>query len=245
MVNRLLLMKRPRLVPGAVAYWDCTQVAGQVLPDLSGNGNHATLGSTAGADTNDPTAGPTGLTFGGDDGVLVPTVPYSTTEITVMVVCSGPTQADGVVGGKYDATVYARCWWISPTANASTFTISVSDDGTYTGHIRAIRSSVGVFGDGKYHCIGFTFRNGAMSLICDGVIDPSPTVLVNNNPLTIYNPVCPTSLGCRLSNGAIASGFSGTIVAWLVAPLALSSAQIAQNHAYFRAKFAPLGVVLP
>lgn len=245
MVNKLLLMKKPGLIPGAIAYWDCTQVVGQVLPDLSGNGNHGQLGSTAGADTNDPTATAQGLLFGGDDGALVPTVPYSTTEITVMIVCSGPTQADGVVGGKYDAAVNKRCWWVSLTANASTFAASVSDNGTFTGHIREIRSSVGVFGDGKYHCIGFTFRNGAMSLICDGVIDPSPTVTFNNNPLTIYNPVCPTSLGCRLSNGAIASGFSGTIVAFLVVPLALSSAQIAQNHAYFRAKFAPLGVVLP
>lgn len=41
----------------------------QLLIDYSGNGNHGTLGSTAGVDTNDPTWTNLGLVYGADDSV--------------------------------------------------------------------------------------------------------------------------------------------------------------------------------
>jgi hypothetical protein len=36
------------------AYWPLNEGRGQVIRDWSGNGNHGQLGSTAGADANDP-----------------------------------------------------------------------------------------------------------------------------------------------------------------------------------------------
>jgi hypothetical protein len=43
---------------GLIAEWRFDQGAGQTLVDASGNGHHGQLGSTAGADVNDPTWGP-------------------------------------------------------------------------------------------------------------------------------------------------------------------------------------------
>lgn len=43
----------------------------QTLIDCSGNGNHGTLGSTAGVDTNDPAWNAQGLVFGGDDKINI------------------------------------------------------------------------------------------------------------------------------------------------------------------------------
>ena len=49
-------------------------LTGQTLLDYSPAGNHAQLGSTAGADTNDPSWGTNALTFGGDDYCVTPDI---------------------------------------------------------------------------------------------------------------------------------------------------------------------------
>ena len=59
---------------GLVAFYDFVPGADpQVLYDRSGNGYHGQLGSTTGADTNDPAwLSPRGLQFGGHDYVTLP-----------------------------------------------------------------------------------------------------------------------------------------------------------------------------
>lgn len=62
--------RAPLLVQdGLVAEWRFTDGAGQQLTDASGNGHHGRLGSTSGADSDDPTWTPQGLSFDGDDFV--------------------------------------------------------------------------------------------------------------------------------------------------------------------------------
>lgn len=62
------LLSTPGLVALYLPYLQVAQsLTGQTLLDYSGNANHATLGSTTGADTNDPTWGTSALAFGGDD----------------------------------------------------------------------------------------------------------------------------------------------------------------------------------
>jgi len=55
----ILLLKRPPQGSGIVAaglqlYYAFDEGSGQSLADLSGGGSNGTLGSSAGADTNDP-----------------------------------------------------------------------------------------------------------------------------------------------------------------------------------------------
>lgn len=80
-MSDLLLMRGSPLrqllsTSGLVAcYLPYLQVAqgltGQTLIDYSPQGNHAQIGSTAGADTNDPSWGTNALTFGGDDYCVI------------------------------------------------------------------------------------------------------------------------------------------------------------------------------
>jgi hypothetical protein len=61
--------------------WNFRHDWGKVVPDLSGNGLNATLGSTPGPDVNDPTwipggpSGPPALHFNGNDFLTVPNSP--------------------------------------------------------------------------------------------------------------------------------------------------------------------------
>ena len=65
----------PIVTAGLIAEWRFDDGAGQMLTDYSGNGHHGQLGSTAGADTGDPSwaTSPARLEFDGvDDRVIVP-----------------------------------------------------------------------------------------------------------------------------------------------------------------------------
>ncbi len=69
----LLLQRRQSGIPivqsGLVVYYRFDEGSGQVLVDRSGGGHNGTLGSTAGADTNDPSWVAEGLDFTTDDYV--------------------------------------------------------------------------------------------------------------------------------------------------------------------------------
>jgi hypothetical protein len=70
----ILILKRKeelKVVQGGLqVYYLFSEGSGQTLNDFSGLGNHGTLGSTAGADTNDPTWATAGLSFSTDDYVM-------------------------------------------------------------------------------------------------------------------------------------------------------------------------------
>jgi hypothetical protein len=62
--------------PKIKAWWPLAEGRGQTVMDWSGNGNHGTLGSTPGVDSNDPTwvkgiFNTNALNFGGDDFVAI------------------------------------------------------------------------------------------------------------------------------------------------------------------------------
>lgn len=66
------MMGRKRIVPGASAIYLFDEGSGQVLTDYSGNNRNGTLGSTPGADTNDPAWQTYGLSFATDDYATLP-----------------------------------------------------------------------------------------------------------------------------------------------------------------------------
>lgn len=70
---------------GLVACYDF-QGHGNKLIDRSGNGNHGTLGSTAGSDTNDPVWTGRGMQFSGDDWVNCGYFASGLSELTIQAV---------------------------------------------------------------------------------------------------------------------------------------------------------------
>jgi hypothetical protein len=76
---------------GLVAEYRFNEGSGQVLHDYSGNNNHGVLGSTTGADTNDPTWTGNGAYFVTDDHIDPGTAEVAVSGAagaTVMCVCS-------------------------------------------------------------------------------------------------------------------------------------------------------------
>lgn len=94
----LLLQRRqggiPIVQPGLVVYYRFDEGSGQVLVDHSGGGQNGTLGSTAGADTNDPSWAGGGLDFTTDD--FVSTANNAATRPDAWTVCTAV---------KFDAAV--------------------------------------------------------------------------------------------------------------------------------------------
>jgi large repetitive protein len=86
----LLLQKRNTGIPivqaGLVVYYRFDEASGQALTDRSGNGYHGTLGSAAGADTNDPSWVSAGLSFTTDD--YVSTTNDAATRPSAWTVCA-------------------------------------------------------------------------------------------------------------------------------------------------------------
>lgn len=118
-MSDLLLMRGSPLrqilsTPGLVAcYLPYLQVAqsltGQTLLDYSPAGNHAQLGSTAGADTNDPSWGTNALTFGGDDYVLMPSLGFGDiTAFTAFRVDADVAQVAPTIWGRNNMKLYAE-----------------------------------------------------------------------------------------------------------------------------------------
>lgn len=97
-MNLLLMQNNGLPKNGLVAMYDPgKQVAlgaqGQSLIDFSGKGNNAQLGSTAGADTNDPAWSGNGLVFGADD-YCITSLPI-TTAATIIAVCKSAVVPSG------------------------------------------------------------------------------------------------------------------------------------------------------
>lgn len=89
---------------GLVAEYRFNEGSGQILHDYSGNGNHGQLGSTSGADTNDPTWTAYGQNFATDD--------YNTA-IGASFLFNGPFSVGIVAKPPADTAAY----WIAKTLN--------------------------------------------------------------------------------------------------------------------------------
>lgn len=124
------------IMDGLVAWYDPGRqilegTTGQQLLDYSGNGNHAQLGSTAGADTNDPSWN-NGLSFGGDDYCVLTdnamTKPDNFTIITVVKLnnttfasrpCFGWSTSSDYVPAFYLNTATGKTKFMGNTTNTS------------------------------------------------------------------------------------------------------------------------------
>jgi hypothetical protein len=248
-INRRIAKCVPAMFGGASAVYLLNEGAGQVANDRSGNGHHGTLGSTPGADTNDPAWGTAGLTNGADDYTDLGVVPYDPTALSAFVVCKGDAQDNTWALCRYDTGLNARCWGIGTGITAGGFsdqvTVTVSDDGTLQGHGKQYVAAPTTFGDGLYHMIGFTFDAGALQVYIDGAAVATTAPTYDVAITTIYNPAdVRTTLGSRLNSGATAGNFQGEICLAAVFPSALSASWVYQLYVATRTLMAARGVTL-
>lgn len=218
-------------VPGAAAIYLFNEGSGQVLTDYSGNSNGGQLGSTTGADTNDPAWGATGLSFDGDDYVTCGTaagldfanrdhtltiaVTPTTTEIEAI---AGKPQLDTHSCGLAQVTGKFRFDYRGAGANAS-----INTDAAYA--------------TGTPYTVTLMREAAVISMYVNGV-KQTATRTITDEPATGAHQF-------RLGGRSAAGGnFNGTIHAALAYPFALSPAQVAQTHAALKGMLAPRGVTL-
>ena len=90
---------------GLIALYDpgrqmLTGATGQTLIDFSGKGNSAQLGSTAGADTNDPSYSGAGLVFGTDDYAKSSSNVFDDMQAFTCITACKPLSAGGGSAGR-------------------------------------------------------------------------------------------------------------------------------------------------
>jgi hypothetical protein len=243
-------MRYPNRLPdllvtrGLVACYDFLQGSNpQILYDRGPYGLNGQLGSTAGADVNDPTWVPPGLSFGGDDYVSLPknVALHPTTGLTVMAVASKTswavvpeeqrivscTQIGGwALGTKLDAVnrivnIYANGAYRGPTYDAS----GLSDGA----HVIA-----GMF-DGRY-VKTYADKVQAGSTLDLGATYPI-TYSVNNGALIGVEP--------DAAGAPVAYYWNGSIDYLLIYGVALTDAEYMRNYHYLRSELARRGVTLP
>lgn len=223
------------MVPGAIAYYPCDEGAGQILYDHSGNGNHGTLGSTSGVDTNDPAWSTQGLVFGGDDFANLGILPI-TGQFTAGVIVRVSEDGHGVLLGNPSAT-WLNGFWIRQIRIASgdkiAFGIARNTPWIYT---ECNLSSTPR--DGLWHHYTGVFDGAKLY----GYVDGLPVV-------TIVGPETPSisssAAGYLGKNNVdnLYSTYAGA-GAYLY-PFAASPTQVIQQHTYEKARLALKGVILP
>lgn len=250
MVNPLLLFGRKRLVPGYTAYWDCTKVSGQTLPDQSGKGYTGTLGSTSGSDANDPTAGTTGLTFDGGDYVTVGSVGVIG---TISFVFYSPGVNAGTSGyplcnfiTSSDTTHFAWIWFgVFSSGPDNEIVTLTTHDGVTQKYSYFAATSGGI--TAGWHVLTLSWNGTYYDIYLDG---DKKTII--DEPIGAGHPAQVTAtnliLGARqYNNSIVATALVDTSIigAAIVYPTGLTSTQLSKNREYWKAKFTPLGVTLP
>lgn len=231
------MMGRKRLVPGASAIYLFNEGGGQVLTDRSGNGYHGTLGSTPGADTNDPAWATEGLTFDGGDYVDLGTTLGGITAapFSVTVVFKKPGAAEGNVISHNSST--------AATGGAGFYITSLAN-GQIIGRVYDA--------DAAKTKINFVFA--ATPTLSEY---QSVTLVHTGTAIVAYNRTVATftqAAGytpCTTKNAFLSKMgeadwdyITGEINAVLAYPFALTAGQVAQNHASLKALLAPRGVTL-
>lgn len=219
------------LVPGAVALYLFNEGSGQVLTDYSGNSNGGQLGSTTGADTNDPAWGATGLSFDGDDNVTCGTaagLDFANRDHTLTVAVTPTTTEIEAIAGKARLGTHA-CGLAQVT-------------GKFRFDYRGAGASAAVNADDTYatgtpYTVTLMREAAVISMYVNGVKQTATRTITDEPSTGAY----PFMLGTRPQGGG---NFNGTIHAAIAYPFALSPAQVAQTHAALKGMLAPRGVTL-
>jgi hypothetical protein len=154
-------------------WWPMNERSGQTVYDWSGNGNHGRLGSTAGADDNDPTwiRGVFGiksaLRFDGDDFVTIPDAPeLRPRELTVSTWFRGDSTPGRhrylVAKGADRCEASAYALYSSASEGLGFY---VYDGTTWR---RSPEADASVW-DGQWHHAAGTYDGSVLRLFVDGV----------------------------------------------------------------------------
>jgi hypothetical protein len=186
------------------AYWPLNEGRGQVIRDWSGNGNHGQLGSTAGADANDPSwikgifFWSYGLHFDGGDYVSIPD--SSSLEPQQMTVSawfrgSGSPGNNRYLVAKGSNLCQAASYGLysGPNGGMAFYVSSLADNGW----TRSPEAPTSVW-DGRWHNAAGTWDGSVSRLFIDG--KEVGTGTVGTTPPEYGTPSDNTTLGAYIGS---------------------------------------------
>ncbi len=208
----------------------------QTLLDISGQAKHGQLGSTTGADTNDPLWAQRRLSFGGvDDYVLTPSeVTSGASALTLQIVykktVGSATSVQRVLFGHNAGGSYIR--FFSNTSIGFWLVAS--------GSSQFIQGPAGgITDDGSWKMMTFRWKSGAVQ-----------DQFLNKNNRLVFDESSPSAGTHTSTYRAIGMydntrHFDGEIASALFYRRLLTRAEVAQNYIWLKASLASRGITLP
>ncbi len=231
-VRNMLLTPQGIVRDGLVAWYKFDEGSGQVLTDYSPYGNHGVLGSTSGADTNDPTWTAQGLSFITDDYVNVPysasldfstafyieTVIKTGASLSGYLFCKNVSLPADIQYGAYIDGPYSRIGvWLNGDERGGSADGSIAVNTPYV---------IGVGYDSRYICIH-----------------------INKTRLGYYSytdPLNSVSTSLRIGGRKVNAVFlNGLVLSQAYYNRMLSLAEIARNYEAHKKTAARRGIALP
>jgi hypothetical protein len=179
------------------AWWPLSEGSGQKVNDLSGYGNHGTLGSTAGADDNDP-SWIKGIFFGnalhfdGNDFIKVPaSTALENPNFTVSLWTRAPESpgAFRYLISKGSMSCTAASWGVTTDGGGGLFFY------VWDGHnfVRSGGAPTNVIWDGRWHNVSATYDGTSTVMYVDGVSMGAPPG--SSSPIDYNLPDPTTTIG--------------------------------------------------
>lgn len=229
------------ILTNLVAWYRFDEGSGDVLTDYSGNAYHGQLGSTAGADTNDPAWVTEGLQHDGVDNYVncnaVPGFVLGDPRTWQFVFrCAAGSILSRYLWSVGSSASNGQVYWIRNGNPATNFNIFIE---TSTGTKLNTTISLAAYND-VWHCL--TVRDNAGSMIFN--LDNGANVTASYTPGGTFAPN-------RFTLGALGRStvgnflFDGKIASGLVYSASLSDAEKDQNYVYLKDYLAGRGIALP
>lgn len=205
-----------------------TDTVGNVVPDLSGNGNTGTIigGVTK---LNDG-----GLKFDGSTGYVRIPKPSgfdASTALTVYTKIKANPQSDKYIISHWDSGAGQRSWGIRSSAVGSTnqFEVLISSDGTYSASTTKIYRADPIVFNNATHDIGFTWDNGTLKLYID-CSECAVTKVQDPSFSSLHNSTANLAIGANYNSGNGNAFYTGDVIEAYTATRALSGSEMLALH---------------
>jgi hypothetical protein len=222
--------QKDQVTKGLVAYW-AMRNSGTTVYDEFGSYNGTATGGVTFAYASG-TVG-SGGSFNGSDGdiTIADNAAFTpTVGLTVSAWVKAAAQTTKAIIAHYSTTPTAqRSWFVgSGTINNTKLQCIISDNGTYTSHVKTYESSITVFDDTWRHVVlTFACATKIMTLYVDGTADASPNKVQDADISSIHNSTAPVTVGSYATRTAFFAGLADEIRIFNVA---LTSDEVKQLY---------------
>ena len=222
MVHIALL--KPRLIRrGLVAEYRFDERGGQTLIDHSGLGNHGTLGSTTGADTNDPTWTGQGASFTTDDYIVGPTtLKYSSFTVQIAINNEGGDAYQAIIADSSGTAATGKAgYFLRKTSTSKQYQFRIYDAAGDQQNSDITGPTNGTWGLLTGTFDGTTIKSFLGATLADSVACTG----ITQSPQALY-----------IGRYSYTTGgyFGGSIAYLAIYNRALTQAEITQNYNYLK-----------